>query len=192
MNRWWPMFFKLCLTLLVAVGLSLVYLNAHLSRQFQSLSWAVGAKIYARPLELFQGAPFSLDQTRFELDLLNYRVVSGRPGRGQYQQSDQALWIGMRGHQFPDGLEPDRLVRVAFQNGQVAALTDQSVTPVDIIRFEPLVLAQLSGTHADREIIDLSDLPADFIKMLIAVEDRAFFDHAGISITGIMLSLIHI
>ena len=33
--------------------------------------------IYARPLELFQGAPFSLDQTRFELDLLNYQVVSG-------------------------------------------------------------------------------------------------------------------
>ena len=70
MNRWWCLFLKLCLTLLVAVGLSLVYLNAHLSRQFQSLSWAVGAKIYARPLELFQGAPFSLDQARFELDLL--------------------------------------------------------------------------------------------------------------------------
>lgn len=186
MKRWWPLFLKLCLTLLVAVGLSLVYLNAHLSRQFQSLSWAVGAKIYARPLELFQGAPFSLDQTRFELDLLNYQAVSGPPGRGQYQHNDQSLWIGMRGHQFPDGLEPDRLVRIAFQNGQVAALTDQSSTPVDIIRIEPLVLAQLSGTHADREIIDLSDLPTDFINMLIAVEDRAFFDHAGISITGIM------
>ena len=53
----------------------------------------------------------------------------------------------MRGHQFPDGLEPDRLVRIAFQNGQVAALTDQSSIPVDIIRFEPLVLAQLSGTR---------------------------------------------
>ena len=35
-------------------------------------------------------------------------------------------------------------------------------------------------------IIDLGDLPTDFINMLIAVEDRAFFDHAGISITGIM------
>ena len=31
--------------------------------------------------ELFQGAPISVDQTRFELDLLNYQVVSGRPGR---------------------------------------------------------------------------------------------------------------
>ncbi len=180
------MFLKLCLTLLVAVGLGLVYLNAHVSRQFQSLSWAVGAKIYARPLELFQNAPFSLEQTRFELDLLNYRVVNARPGRGQYQQSHESLWIGMRGHQFADGLEPDRLVRIAFQGSQVTELTDQSSTPVDIIRFEPLVLAQLSGTHADREIIDLSDLPDEFIKMLIAVEDRAFFDHAGVSMVGIM------
>ncbi|MEL0224367.1 MAG: penicillin-binding protein 1B, partial [Gammaproteobacteria bacterium] len=91
---------KLSLTLLVAVGLGLVYLNAHLSRQFESLSWAVGAKIYARPLELFQGASFTIDQTRFELDLLNYQGVEGRPGRGQYQIGDQSLWVGMRGHEY--------------------------------------------------------------------------------------------
>ena len=46
-----------------------------------------------------------------------------------------------------------------FSKWSGRSLTDQSSTPVDIIRFEPLVLAQLSGTHADREIIDLSDLP---------------------------------
>ncbi|NCW09100.1 MAG: hypothetical protein EBW40_05035 [Gammaproteobacteria bacterium] len=191
MNRWWRLFLKLSLTLLVAVGLGLVYLNAHLSRQFESLSWAVGAKIYARPLELFQGASFTIDQTRFELDLLNYQVVEGRPGRGQYQIGVQSLWIGMRGHEYPDGNESDRLVRVDFENGRVSRITDQYGKSVDIIRFEPLVIAQLSGAHADREIIRLSDLPPGFVDMLIAVEDRAFYDHAGISITGIMRALVN-
>ena len=91
---------KLSLTLLVAVGLGLVYLNAHLTRQFESLSWAVGAKIFARPLELYQGAPFTLDQVRFELDLLNYQNVQGLPGQGQYQLDDQGIQVGIRGHAF--------------------------------------------------------------------------------------------
>ena len=191
MNRWWRLFLKLSLTLLVAVGLGLVYLNAHLSRQFESLSWAVGAKIYARPLELFQGASFTIDQTRFELDLLNYQVVESRPRRGQYQIGGQSLWVGMRGHEYPDGIEPDRLVRIDFKNGRVSGIADQDAKSVDIIRFEPLVLAQLSGAHADREIIRLSDLPPGFVDMLITVEDRAFYDHAGISITGIMRALVN-
>ena len=182
---------KLSLTLLVAVGLGLVYLNAHLSRQFESLSWAVGAKIYARPLELFQGASFTIDQTSFELDLLNYQIVEGRPGRGQYQNGGQSLWVSMRGHEYPDGIEQDRLVRIDFEKGRVSRITDQYSKSVDIIRFEPLVLAQLSGAHADREIIRLSDLPPGFVDMLIAIEDRAFYDHAGISITGIMRALVN-
>ena len=66
MDRWWHLFVKISLTLLVAVGLGLVYLNANLSRQFESHSWAVGAKIYARPLELFLDAPFTVDQVSFE------------------------------------------------------------------------------------------------------------------------------
>jgi hypothetical protein len=54
MKSWWRLFLKLTLTLTVAVGLVLVYLNANLTKQFESLSWAVGAKIFARPLELYQ------------------------------------------------------------------------------------------------------------------------------------------
>ena len=191
MVRSWHLFVKISLTLLVAVGLGLVYLNANLSRQFESHSWAVGAKIYARPLELFLDAPFTVDQVSFELDLLNYQGVAERPGRGQYQNDGQSLWVGLRGHEYPDGIEPDRLIRIDFQNGQVSGLMDQYLNPADIVRLEPLVLAQLSGANADREIIRLSDLPLGFVDMLIAVEDRTFYDHAGISFTGIMRALVN-
>ena len=114
MDRSWHLFVKISLTLLVAVGLGLVYLNANLSRQFESHSWAVGAKIYARPLELFLDAPFTVDQVSFELDLLNYQGVAERPGRGQYQNDGQSLWVGLRGHEYPDGIEPDRLIRICL------------------------------------------------------------------------------
>ena len=191
MNTLCRLLLKLSLVLLVAVGFGLVYLNAYLTTQFESLSWAVGAKVYARPLELYQGAAFNQIQVRYELDLLNYQSVNGEPGRGQYRATNQSLWVGMRGHQYHDGTEPDRLIRLDFQDLTVARIVDQSGGLIDLIRFEPLVLAQLSGIHADRQIIQLDDLPAGFIEMLIAVEDRGFYDHAGISATAIFRALIN-
>jgi penicillin-binding protein 1B len=191
MDRQWRLLLKIFLTLLVAVGMGLVYLNANLIRQFESLSWAVGAKIFARPLELYQGAMFTQAQVRFELDLLNYQLVQESPTQGQYRIDGNSLWVGMRGHNYPDGKEPDRVVQIDFSKDLVKAVRNGSAEYLEIIRFEPLVLAQLSGKHADRDIVRLSDFPKDFIQMLVAVEDRGFFDHAGISVTGISRAIIN-
>ncbi len=171
------------------MGLALVYLNAHITKQFESLSWAVGAKIYARPLELFRDASFSKNQVLYELGLLNYRSVSEKPSRGQYSESDQSLWIGTRGHQYHDGIEPDRLIRIDFQALKIVRIVDREGESIDLIRFEPIVLAQLSGLHADRKIIKLDDLPPGFIEMLVAVEDRGYYDHYGVSIIAILRAL---
>ena len=157
MNSWPRRVFKLSLVLLVAGGMVLVYLNAHLSKQFDSLSWAVGAKIYARPLELYQGAAFNQTQVVYELRLLNYQQVNGQPGPGQFRQAEQALVVGMRGHRYPDGEEPERLVRISFDQNAIRGIQTADAAVVDLVRFEPAVLAQLSGTHADRELVSLSD-----------------------------------
>ena len=168
-----------------------MYLNANLIRQFETLSWAVGAKVFARPLELFQGAMFAQDQVRFELDLLNYQPVQGLPVQGQYRIDGNSLWIGMRGHNYPDGKELGRLVQINFSKGLVNAVRNIGSEPLEIIRLEPVVLAQLSGKHADRDIVRLGDFPEGFMQMLVAVEDRSFFDHSGISITGISRAIIN-
>ena len=186
MKSWWRLCLKLILTLTVAVGLVLVYLNANLTKQFESLSWAVGAKIFARPLELYQGAPFSADQVRYELDALNYRLVDRLPEAGQYRVLADALIIGTRGHAFPDGVEAARRVRIAFADGQVGLIQTDTAESVDLIRLEPVMLAQLSGTHADRELVTLDALPPEFIQLLLAVEDQQFYAHMGLSWTGIV------
>ena len=80
----------------------------------------------------------------------------------------------MRGHNYPDGEEPDRVVQINFSKDLVEAVRNGDAKPLEIIRFEPLVLAQLSGKHADRDIVRLSDFPKEFIQMLVAVEDRNF------------------
>lgn len=191
MKTWVRLLLKLSFATLVAVSLWLVYLNAHLTKQFESLSWAVGAKIYARPLELYQGAAFSRSQVEYELGLLNYKPVQSLPRQGQYQVLEDALVVAMRGHRYPDGEEPDRLVRLQFRDGHVDRIVTAEAQPVELIRFEPVVLAQLSGTHADRELVTLEQLPPTFVPLLLAVEDRQFYSHQGLSVTGIFRAAIN-
>ncbi|MDC1208694.1 transglycosylase domain-containing protein [Litorivicinus sp.] len=190
MNYWIRLALKIFLTLLVLVGMGTVYLNADLTRQFESLSWAVGAKIYARPLELYKNAPFSRSQVLYELDLLNYQRVNIDPSRGQYQLSGKSIIIGTRGHQYPDGKELPRRVSVLFSKERVTEIQVDKGAKLDLIRLEPLMVAKLSGVYPDREIISLNDLPDNFIALLLAVEDRQFYTHNGVSVKGILRALV--
>ena len=74
------LFFSLLLgTLLLSVlglGLYMVYLDAVIRTEFDQKRWAMPAKVYARPLELFETMSFSADDFAQELKLLHYRDVN--------------------------------------------------------------------------------------------------------------------
>ena len=191
MNHVLLLLLKCCLAICVCVGLILVYLNANLSKQFESLSWAVGAKIYARPIELFQGAPFTKDQILYELETLNYTEVSSNPVTGQFVDLGKSLIISSRGHKFPDGAEKAKQITIEFGLRSINAIFYDKMKVNEVLRLEPAVLAQLSGPHADRDLINLSDLPKQFTDLLLVLEDRQFFDHKGISLPGILRAAIN-
>ena len=50
---------KLSLAFLLLVSLGLIYTDYHIRQQFEGKRWAVPAKVYARPLELYVGSPLS-------------------------------------------------------------------------------------------------------------------------------------
>lgn len=178
--------FKVSLVTLVGLGMVLVYLNAQLTKQFDALSFSVGATVYARPMELYVGHPLTQEALRVELAALGYRQVSERPRAGQYRiVSGNRLDLMSRGHRYADGHEPSRDLRIQIAEGQITSLTDFSGNAVAVARLDPVVLAQLSGSHADRELVRLKDVPTELVNVLIAVEDRQFWEHHGISLTGI-------
>jgi len=64
--------------LLVALGLGgyMLYLDAVIRTEFDQKRWALPAKVYARPLELFEGMPLSAEAFAQELRMLGYRDVN--------------------------------------------------------------------------------------------------------------------
>ena len=64
--------------LLAVFGLGgyMLYLDAVIRTEFNQKRWAMPAKVYARPLELFEGMPLSADAFAQELRMLGYRDVN--------------------------------------------------------------------------------------------------------------------
>lgn len=58
------------------LGLYMLYLDGVIRTEFDRKRWALPAKVYARPLELFAGMPLSADAFAQELKLLGYRDVN--------------------------------------------------------------------------------------------------------------------
>ncbi len=176
--------------LLAAVGIGGLYVH-HLDREirerFEGQRWALPARVYARPLELYAGRPLTADALEMELRALNYRETPEGSGPGEFHVSGGTVRLTTRPFTFGDGPEPAHSVRVRLANGRVQSVAEQSGgRNVDLMRVEPLLIGSIYPTHGeDRILVDIDEVPRELIGALLAIEDRRFMSHRGIDPVGI-------
>ncbi|MGC8102246.1 penicillin-binding protein 1B [Metapseudomonas otitidis] len=178
--------FKLSLVGLVVLAGFAVYLDAIVQEKFSGKRWTVPAKVYARPLELFVGLKLAKDDFLKELDALGYRRESASNGPGSVSVAGSTVELNTRGFQFYEGAEPARLIKVRFSGDYVAGLSQGSGANLAVARLEPLLIGGLyPAHHEDRILIKLDQAPPYLVDTLVAVEDREFFNHWGVSLKSI-------
>ena len=92
------------------------------------------------------------------------------------------LSLHPRGFQFYEGAEPAQSVRVRFSGDYVAGLQQESGADLAVVRMEPLLIGGLYPAHHEgRILIRLDQAPPYLVDTLVAVEDREFFHHFGVS-----------
>lgn len=177
---------KLGLVALVVFAVFAVYLDAVVQEKFSGKRWTVPAKVYARPLELFVGQKLAKDDFLKELDALGYRRENALSGPGGVSVAGNAIELHSRGFQFYESTEPSQRVRVRFSGDYVAGLTQANGGNLAVARLEPLMIGGLYPAHQeDRLLIKLEQVPPYLIEALVAIEDREFFNHFGVSPKGI-------
>ena len=72
----------------VALSAWFVWIDFKVRRDFETLQWALPARLYARPVELYVGAPVSTDDLIDTVQRLGYRGVDSVSGPGEYSQGD--------------------------------------------------------------------------------------------------------
>ena len=190
LRPWLAWGFKLGLVGLVILAGFAVYLDAVVQEKFSGKRWTVPAKVYARPLELFVGQKLTKADFLRELDALGYRRESTVNGPGAVSVAGNNIELNSRGFQFYEGAEPARKVRVRFSGDYVAGLSQADGSNLAVARLEPMLIGGLYPAHQeDRILIKLDQVPAYLIDALVAVEDRDYFDHFGVSPKGIARAL---
>lgn len=186
MRPWLGWAIKLSLVGLVVLAVFAVYLDAVVQEKFSGKRWTVPAKVYARPLELFVGQKLAKDDFLKELDALGYRRENAVAGPGGVSVAGNNIELHSRGFQFYESTEPAQRVRVRFSGDYVAGLTQAGGGNLAVARLEPLLIGGLYPAHQeDRVLIKLDQVPPYLVETLVAIEDREFFNHFGVSPKGI-------
>jgi penicillin-binding protein 1B len=195
-NRTIPVFRILLMMSVAAVILFvfyLVHLDNKVTERFEGRIWQLPSHVYARPLELYVGKPITHEQMQFELDYLNYEPVSQMPHQpAHYRRWDDNYEIRTRGFTFWDGVEESILARVTIVDGRVSAMVQPYTGEgIDLLRFDAGYLTGIFPAHSeDRVLVRIDDVPDIFIKMLLLVEDRRFFEHYGVDPRSIARALV--
>jgi len=188
-SRWRPgrwLLGLLVLALLAGAG-QVAWLDHRVSTEFEGKRWAVPARVYARPLELYAGRPLTPETLTRELRAAGYRPVERVQGPGQFARDGSTFRLHTRAFRFWDGREAARRLEVSLRGGTVAALRNpRTGARVDLARLDPAPIGGLYPAHReDRILVRLEDVPRPLVEGLIAVEDQGFTEHFGISLSGI-------
>ncbi len=193
-KRWYSrkkLFFIGGLTGLLVAASYVAYLDFTVRARFEGKRFALPARVYARPLELYPGLRLRAAELLGELTLLGYRET-GRPGEpGSYHWSGQAVELVTRPFTFGDGRQESTSLRVLFDGEGVTALqrrTDNA--SLDLVRLDPAMIGGIyPGKNEDRVLVRLNEVPRQVVDALIAVEDNRFYSHHGIDPRGIARAL---
>lgn len=176
------------LLMIALLGIWTLYLDSVVREKFEGKKWALPARVYARPLELYQG--LSLTPALFEQELraLGYRFDGDINSPGQVVKKVSALsneityHVHSRGFAFWDKTEPARKFMLRVSNGSVQGLIDLAGADLPLVRMEP---EEIGGFYPadkeDRLLVRLADLPPLLGEALLAVEDKHFLEHHGVS-----------
>lgn len=180
----------LSLTAVLAGGGYLFWIDLWVQREFDGRRWALPARVYARPMELYVGARISQPELIGHLERLGYarQRTADRPGTFAASGDEVALY--RRAFRFWDSVEPQVSARVQFNQAGVAALTGDSA-PLDLLRLDAALIGSFyPESDEDRVLLRLQEVPPVLVEALIAVEDRAYWQHPGISVRGIGRALL--
>ncbi len=182
---------KLTLVLLPLLLLASIYLDSVVREKFEGHHWAVPAKVYARPFEIYQGLALSPTDLIDALRTLGYQMAESPTQPGQYRQTGSSVDITTRGFSFADQKESSRTLQINFSDNTVTAIIGTKKNKaISLLRLEPLLIGSIfPGLHEDRHPIKLTEMPPVMLAGLVAVEDRYFMEHHGFSIRGVIRAM---
>lgn len=195
-SHWFRHLFLLFLVCLAGAGFVLFsymkYLDIGLREQFEGKRWAIPARVYASPVELYAGRNLTADKFERVLTALHYRKDEQLATEGSYSSNGKEFSVRTRKFVFPDQQQASMLLHVSFNETGIASVSDLTANKdLALMRLEPEQIGSFyPKIKEDRILIKLDEAPDSLIKGLLAVEDRDFYHHYGVSPRGVIRAML--
>ncbi|MDQ3211966.1 MAG: PBP1A family penicillin-binding protein [Acidobacteriota bacterium] len=147
-------------------------------------------RIFARPFELRRGQAYTIAQIVERLNDLGYSHRARTEAPGEFTVGREAVLMIPR-----DGDRKGQLVRIVFgarkAKGSEPATIERVELPGTKRTMErltldpPLITALVTEARQKRRDVPLSAIPQRVLQAVLAIEDRRFYDHAGIDPIGV-------
>ena len=160
--------------------------------QFEGTRWALPARVFARPLELYEGQSLRPENLQKELQLLGYSYVTHLVGTGQFTKKKNTFFVQTRGFKFAEDQEISRRIQIDIKKNKIVKLSNtESKEPLTLMRLEPVLIGNFYPQHnEDRVLVRLDDITPLLAKGLVAVEDRKYYDHFGVNPKSIIRAVL--
>ncbi|SLM27844.1 bifunctional protein (Includes penicillin-insensitive transglycosylase; penicillin-sensitive transpeptidase) (penicillin-binding protein 1B) [Desulfamplus magnetovallimortis] len=191
---------KKILLLLLLAGAALLFgyaqhFNLMVAEKFQGRPWELPARVYARPLEIYQGLAIAPEMLEKELKLMGYQksgTGQALSNPGSYSRRGGVFHLFCRPFDFGDEELPGRRIRVTITNDWVTEVRPQdSFFDKDLMRLDPVLMGNFyPSSMEDRVLVSLEQTPDLLGKTIVAVEDRNFYAHYGVDFKGIFRAIL--
>lgn len=154
------------------------------------------AGIYAAPKQLRAGQPVSQEELLTFLKRAGYVEKSQQAdkARGRYYVSGSIVDVEPSDNTVVDGQRQFQRVRVHFSRNlqSISALAELDTNArLERAWLEPELITSVTGRdRSKRKVIGFNDIPPHLLKAITVTEDRAFFEHYGVNLRGILRALI--
>lgn len=168
-----------------------LWLDYRVQSEFAGRRWALPARVYASPVELYVGRELSAEKTERLLVGAGYRKASSAGQPGYYRRAESTIEFMRREFRYWDGPRDSRLIRVHFRDRKIREILDVTGRkPLPLARIEPELVGRIfPENYEDRILVAYDDAPTVLVEALLAVEDRNFFSHNGIDARGMLRAL---
>ncbi len=161
-----------------------------LSEEFETLPSVQPSRLYGRPFRLSPGQGLAVAGLVERLDELSYHPAGERGlTPGTYRVTGDQVAVARRRFRAALGDGGGGLLVAEFRGGKVGRLLLDE-RPIAEAWLEPPLLASYYGPQLmERRPAPLDEIPAEVVRAVLAAEDASFFEHPGLSASGIARAL---
>jgi len=184
---WFWLLLKIGIVLAVLMAIYGVYLDQKIRSRIDGKVWQLPAAVYGRMVNLEPDMPVSKNEMVKLLTATQYRQVTKMTRPGEFTVQGNSVEMIRRPFDFPDSKEGQVRARLTFDGNRLETIENlDNNRQFGFFRLDPRLITMLSSPNGEQRLfVPRSGFPDLLVDILLATEDRHFYEHDGISVYSI-------